>query len=213
MIHLDQLRVASPCHEAWDRMDGDDRHRSCDRCQKNVYNISEMTSDEAASLIAQHEGKLCVRFYRREDGTVMTKDCPVGAARVRKRRTISFAWAVSMAIAALDLSSQHNAAAAKQAVAVGSSTTIFVKRQRPAVRHTKHPAPRTVLMGMVKVPVMPPISKPAPKPAQSPQNKPEPTPHLIPTMGKIAMPQPNITPPSSPTSYTTEMGDVAMPHK
>jgi hypothetical protein len=35
-----------------------------------------MTRPDAEALIAKHEGKrLCARFYRRPDGTVMTQDC------------------------------------------------------------------------------------------------------------------------------------------
>ena len=37
-----------------------------------------MTREEAHQLIAQHEGGVCVRLYRRADGTVITADCPVG---------------------------------------------------------------------------------------------------------------------------------------
>jgi hypothetical protein len=51
----------------------------------NVYNLSDMTKLEAENLLTVSEGRLCVRFYRREDGTVLTADCPVGlrAARLR----------------------------------------------------------------------------------------------------------------------------------
>jgi hypothetical protein len=30
-------------------------------------------------------GRLCVRFYKRADGTVLTKDCPVGWQALKKR--------------------------------------------------------------------------------------------------------------------------------
>jgi hypothetical protein len=44
-----------------------------------------MTRDEAESLVARHEGRLCVRFYRRFDGSIITQDCPVGFQAVRER--------------------------------------------------------------------------------------------------------------------------------
>lgn len=44
----------------------------------NVYNLSEMSRRQAEELIASREGGLCVRFYQRADGTVLTRDCPVG---------------------------------------------------------------------------------------------------------------------------------------
>lgn len=80
---LDNIRVASPCHERWDDMSGDEQARHCARCDKNVYNLSAMTRDAAETLLRAKEGKLCVRFYRRADGTILTADCPVGVRRKR----------------------------------------------------------------------------------------------------------------------------------
>ena len=59
-------------------MNGDDRVRFCGECQLNVYNLSAMSRSEAEDLVRQREGRLCVRFYRREDGTMITQDCPRG---------------------------------------------------------------------------------------------------------------------------------------
>src|SRR5437868_7064475 len=66
-------------------MTGDERVRHCGQCRLNVYNISEMTRAEAEGLIRKHEGRLCVRYYQREDGTILVKDCPVGFAAVRAK--------------------------------------------------------------------------------------------------------------------------------
>lgn len=74
-----QLKIASPCPASWDDMEGDDRVRFCPECELNVYNIASMTEAEAVELIAEREGRVCVRLYQREDGTVLTRDCPVGA--------------------------------------------------------------------------------------------------------------------------------------
>ena len=82
---LQQLRVASPCYERWDKMKGDERVRHCASCKLNVYNLSELTKAEAEDLVDRAEGRLCVRFYRRWDGTVLTADCPVGVSRARAR--------------------------------------------------------------------------------------------------------------------------------
>lgn len=75
------LRIASPCRAPWDNMDGDDRVRFCRECNRNVYNLSAMTKREARRVVTEREGRLCVRFYQRRDGTVLTSDCPVGAKR------------------------------------------------------------------------------------------------------------------------------------
>jgi hypothetical protein len=82
---LAHVRVASPCKADWDQMIGSDRVRFCGQCSLNVYNLSAMTRDQAEHLIAANEGRLCVRFYRRNDGSILTQDCPVGLRAVRER--------------------------------------------------------------------------------------------------------------------------------
>ena len=82
---LEQVSVAAPCPADWAAMTGDERVRRCGQCRLNVYNISEMTRDEAEGLIRAHEGRLCVRYYQREDGTILVKDCPTGLAAIRAK--------------------------------------------------------------------------------------------------------------------------------
>ena len=82
---LDQIHVASPCPVSWESMTGDGRVRFCGQCRLNVYNIAEMTREEAEAMIAGKEGRLCARFHRRADGTILTRDCPVGLRLVRQR--------------------------------------------------------------------------------------------------------------------------------
>lgn len=102
-IRLDNLRIASPCRVGWDQMTGDERVRRCDLCELRVYDISRMTRREAESLIANTEGRLCARLFRRSDGTVITRDCPVGLRAIR-RRVVKTAGAVCAAIMSLCLS-------------------------------------------------------------------------------------------------------------
>ena len=78
LILLQQVRVASPCSAAWEEMHGDDRVRSCAECQLNVYNLSALSTEEATTLVRAKEGRLCVRFYARKDGTILVENCPVG---------------------------------------------------------------------------------------------------------------------------------------
>jgi hypothetical protein len=82
---LDDVRVAAPCPADWDRMVGDERARFCDRCSLHVYNLSGMTRREAEALVTNAEGRLCVRYYSRPDGTVLTQNCPVGLRAVRQK--------------------------------------------------------------------------------------------------------------------------------
>ena len=82
---LDRVTVAAPCDAGWENMVGDERVRFCAKCSLNVYNLSGMTKREAERLVVQAEGRLCVRFYRRADGTILTKNCPVGLRALRRR--------------------------------------------------------------------------------------------------------------------------------
>lgn len=83
--NIDRMRIASPCPTNWEGMKGDERARYCDLCNLHVYNISEMTNKEVKTLIAKTEGRICARLYKRIDGTVITKDCPVGLRAIRRR--------------------------------------------------------------------------------------------------------------------------------
>lgn len=85
---INRLRVASPCSISWNEMTGDDRTRHCDQCELNVYNVAGMTRDEVARLVEESNGRLCMRLVRRADGSVMTKDCPVGLRAYRKRLAV-----------------------------------------------------------------------------------------------------------------------------
>ncbi len=79
---LSNVRIASPCEASWSAMHGDDRVRFCDLCKLNVFNISALSRHEAEQLIIEKQGKLCVRYFQRTDGTILTQDCPRGMARV-----------------------------------------------------------------------------------------------------------------------------------
>jgi hypothetical protein len=82
---LDVIQVAAPCSALWDEMEGDGLARHCTACHKNVYNISGMSREDAESLIQEKEGRLCVRFFQRADGTILTQDCPIGLSAIRRR--------------------------------------------------------------------------------------------------------------------------------
>jgi hypothetical protein len=83
-------------------MQGTDTVRRCDQCRLNVYNLSAMTRDEAIATIVAHEGMLCVSICRRSDGTILTRDCPVGLQRLRQRlaRMVAYTAAMVAALAA-----------------------------------------------------------------------------------------------------------------
>jgi hypothetical protein len=130
---LDNLSVAAPCKADWNDMTGDERVRFCARCDKNVYNLSGMTRAEAEALLVEKEGKLCVRYFRRADGTVLTADCPDGVRRRRRRRRV---LAVTFGAAA--------AAAAGAATLCRGVVMMGAPAVRPAIETVDPPEPTPV---------------------------------------------------------------------
>lgn len=102
---VDQVEISSPCTVPWSSMRGDDRVRFCGHCRQNVYNVEAFDRVEARRLVAQCEGRLCVRILRRSDGTVVTADCWTRLRAARRRGIAPFvamllvvAWAELVAI-------------------------------------------------------------------------------------------------------------------
>jgi hypothetical protein len=99
------LTLQFNCPAKWSKMKGDDKIRFCNTCQKNVYNVSRMSKQDAIDLITEKEGNLCVRFYQRRDGTVVTQDCLsiLGTARLRAKYPILAVANAGLASMALSL--------------------------------------------------------------------------------------------------------------
>jgi hypothetical protein len=107
-INLGNIRIASPCPADWEKMIGDERVRHCAECHLNVYNLSAMTGTQVQELIAVSRGKrLCTRFYRRADGTVLTQDCP-WSLRALTRKVSRLAAAVLTAIMGVTVAMARN---------------------------------------------------------------------------------------------------------
>ena len=105
---LDAIHIAHPCPADWEAMadvagQAADRVRHCAQCNLRVYNLSAMERRDAEQLIRQSEGRLCVRLYRREDGTVLTQDCSWlrRAARATEAGARRTAWAAACGLAFL----------------------------------------------------------------------------------------------------------------
>lgn len=162
-VLLENIRIATPCRADWDDMRGDDRVRFCGQCEKNVYNLSEMTRAEAEALVRDKEGRLCVRLYQRDDGTVLTSDCPVGVRRERLRARIWARVSAMAASAALVVGLLSGRARADLAVG-GDHKNVKVTQPKP-------PPPRVRVMGGA-VAVQSPPEKLMGKIALPPQAKP-----------------------------------------
>lgn len=96
---LDNLVLSFPCPVSWESMDGDERERLCKQCAKKVYNISDLSKQEAEKLLRVNQGKkMCYTFFVRQDGTIKTDNCPLVLRAVREKfRSLQKACSIAMA--------------------------------------------------------------------------------------------------------------------
>lgn len=148
---LNNLKIASPCSADWNEMYGNERKRFCGDCKLNVYNLSGMTRYDAENLLRNSEGRLCVRYFKRSDGSVISADCPVGWAKVRQRLSVCTTAIFSLMISMMS---------GLFFVSLFSKQTVIGKRINiPFVTPTPQP-----LMGAIAMPSPTPKQKPTPKP-------------------------------------------------
>ena len=173
---LQNVRVASPCEASWEGMEAVDgeRVKFCLHCAKNVYNLSEMTQWEAEGLLRKHEGKLCARYYQRRDGTVLTRDCRIGAQAVR------VALIRRSAVAASLFAMMFGAMAAVVSTEETHTTGDLKSAPMPKPTTVAPPLMPTPVAGGISItPVAPPV---APEPPTQLMGEIRPTPR----MGKVA---------------------------
>lgn len=78
-MRKERLPIASPCTEDWDAMDGNERRRSCQKCDKEVVNLSELTGREVERLFQRQRGQdLCVRYAFDDAGNLELRPSPTG---------------------------------------------------------------------------------------------------------------------------------------
>lgn len=82
-------------------MQGDARVRFCARCSLNVFNIKEMTEQEVRALFMKADGRVCGRVFQRKDGTVLTRDCPTGVAKLRRKALAGLTLVASLVVAVI----------------------------------------------------------------------------------------------------------------
>ncbi len=161
---LDHISIATPCDANWDEMAGGERVRHCQLCQLNVYNLSAMSKIEAEKLIEEKEGRLCVRYYRRADGTVLTQDCPVGLTVLHQKRFFRRVKTTGI-VAAVAFVTVAGVFAMTSAEPL-EKCPIFDGKTGEGTVKTQEPKPKRELMGEVEVlmgDVMVPPPQPQPK--------------------------------------------------
>jgi hypothetical protein len=170
---LESVTIASPCTASWDEMVGDERARFCTHCQKDVFNLSALPRDEAETFLRSRTAEVCVRLYKRTDGTVLTSDCPVGVKRKRRRKAVVAAVGGSL-------------------LAAGAFLQVASQRTMGSIAVDSDSIP--VMGGTGAVSEVPPPPPPPPPPPSPPR------PHAL-MMGALPMPRkpvPQIPAPQTP---------------
>ncbi|MDQ5936195.1 MAG: hypothetical protein QG574_3531 [Cyanobacteriota bacterium erpe_2018_sw_21hr_WHONDRS-SW48-000092_B_bin.40] len=93
--------ISSPCSVKWDDMQADQSNisvRFCGDCKLNVHNLSRLSDEEVVVLLDKKAAgeRVCTYFYRKDDGTLVTDNCPKQMKQMRDRLQ---AYAASMMVA------------------------------------------------------------------------------------------------------------------
>jgi hypothetical protein len=175
-LSLDVIDIQTPCSASWDAMRamrGDDRVRFCDQCSLHVYDLSAMSREAATTLVREREGRLCVRFYRRADGTVLTADgCGRVRAAARRAKRVAVAMAGALFAAVLTPFGFGSRDESEPRAMMGD-VSVAAPTTEPAV------------VGEIAVPTMGAVAFPATQPSTTqPSTRPTTRPEAL--MGKVA---------------------------
>jgi hypothetical protein len=130
-------------------MIGSERVRFCGQCSLNVYNLSNMTRAEAEHLIARTEGRMCVKFYRRRDGSIITKDCPVGLRAVGRRVSYIAKAVVSLVLGLFAGLGVHEAFSNIAGFESGRTMGVMALNVNPPIQGAMVPIERAPEVGML----------------------------------------------------------------
>ena len=56
-MQRDPMRIAEPCSQSWDEMEGDAERRFCRHCDKHVHDLSALTERSAQRFMKAHRGQ------------------------------------------------------------------------------------------------------------------------------------------------------------
>ena len=135
-----EIRIASPCEEKWESMRGDDRTRFCARCSLHVFNVKALSEQEVRALFQKTGGRVCGQIFQRPDGTVLTSDCPVGLARLRRKALAGLALVATILVALVGFRLKGERACPGEVTTAGWFSTVFERRYldaRETLRRTR----------------------------------------------------------------------------
>lgn len=151
---LSEVKLAFHCPADWKTMSGDERVRHCSLCERNVYNISGMSRDEAVKFIEGTGGKVCLRFYRRADGTILTQPCGAIKRRLFKARVLISTFATAIGLVVVFPALAMPAYAGARAMPVHDRLDSLLRRMsalRMELAEAKTPEDREAIRQMLEV--------------------------------------------------------------
>src|SRR5689334_3992004 len=97
---LERIQISSPCQADWDEMTGNEQVRRCGHCHLDVHNLTTMTREQVEALVAKSEGRLCVRYVLRPEGSIRTDfpPPPIHVARPRASLLVAGAFTAALSI-------------------------------------------------------------------------------------------------------------------
>ena len=109
--------ISSPCSIKWDDMQAEQSNSSvrfCGDCKLNVHNLSSLSDEEVVVLLNKKASgeRVCTYFYRKEDGTLVTDNCPKQLQQVRNRLQ-AYAASILVAPASVPSGAEPSAAVPK----------------------------------------------------------------------------------------------------
>jgi hypothetical protein len=106
-----------------------------------------MSREDAERLLEERSGtEMCVRFYQRADGTMMTEDCPVGVKK-KRRKKLALAIAGAGAMAAAAVTSMSRAVVMQGAIPVERPMPVMGEMLPPHQPGVQPAPPPHVKMG------------------------------------------------------------------
>ncbi|HRH46035.1 MAG TPA: hypothetical protein PKY82_30610 [Pyrinomonadaceae bacterium] len=139
---LENFEVPKPCSMNWDEMKGNEEIRHCDRCQHQIYNLSEMPTRRALKVLNQPDEKVCVTYLQDDNNKVITQTY-FGIFKRNFVKVFSAILAVIFSLTSIQAMQTKNGKPKKKKV---------VKHRK----HKKITKPPKIIIGK-RVPTKPPI--------------------------------------------------------
>jgi hypothetical protein len=89
-----ELTIRTPCPKRWEELSGDGRRRFCSECSLHVHNAAALTERQALALVAESEGRVCMRIECGPSGAPVFREEQGRLARLSR-------WALSAGTALL----------------------------------------------------------------------------------------------------------------